>query len=579
MLSYDEIIETQGVKIPFVPAIITPRIEQPIRNNRYESGECATLRRVLTPGDRVLELGAGLGLISTVAAQVAGVRRIVSVEANPELIPLIRETHRLNGVTNVDLRNGIVVPEAGEDAPFYLRRHFWASSMEPHTFPFRKVVSITTLGFGDLIAELDPTVIVCDIEGGELGLFDRADLSRVRAVVLELHPKVYGAEGLARISGALAAKGLGLDPGNRPDSSVQLFLRGARPPAIPSAVTGAASPHAGRDSRPWPVAEPRVLVATCMKDEGPFILEWLAWHRAAGVTDFVVFSNDCTDGTDRLLDRLHAMGEVVHLPNPAVVAGGTAFQPIALAFAERMAEMRAADFFISMDVDEFINVQTGAGRLADLFAATGPFDVLSMTEVNHGANRREHYERGWLKDLFPAHQTSFPGNRRARREVKSIVRLSDRVVKLRNHRPDIDAGPYPPFWLDGSGRFLPVLAADPAENGIDSRGTLGLVRLEHFALRSLASYLVKMYRGDVVVTGKQVSQAYWRLRNRNEETSADWSRLDPAARAYHRDRFESDAGLMALHEAACAAHEARIAALLAEPEFIARRDWALREVW
>ena len=76
-----------------------------------------------------------------------------------------------------------------------------------------------------------------------------------------------------------------------------------------------------------------------MKNEGPFILEWLAWHRAVGVTDVVVFSNDCTDGTDRLLDRLHAMGELVHLPNPATVTGGTAFQPIALAFAERMAEV------------------------------------------------------------------------------------------------------------------------------------------------------------------------------------------------------------------------------------------------
>ncbi len=578
MLSYDEIIETQGVRIPFVPAIITPPIERPMRNNRYEGGECATLRRVLAPGDRVLELGAGLGLISTVAAGVPGVERIVSVEANPDLIPLIRETHRLNGVTKVDLRNAIVAPEAGEDAPFYLRRHFWASSMEPDSFPFRKVVSVARLGLGELIAELDPTVIVCDIEGGELGLFDRADLARVRAVVLELHPKVYGDEGLARIAGALAAKGLALDPGNRPDSSVQLFLRGARPAAAAPA-TAPASPHAGRESRPWPVAGPRVLVATCMKDEGPFILEWLAWHRAAGVTDFVVFSNDCTDGTDRLLDRLHAMGEVVHLPNPAAVSGGTAFQPTALAFAERMAETRAADFFISMDVDEFINVQTGDGRLADLFAATGPFDVLSMTEVNHGANRREHYERGWLKDLFPAHQTSYPGNRRARRGVKSIVRLSDRVAKLRNHRPDLATGPFPPLWLDGSGRFLAGLAADPAENGIDSRGTLDLVRLEHFALRSLASYLVKMYRGDVVVTGKKVSQTYWRLRNRNEETSADYARLDPAARACHRERFEGDAALMALHEAACAAHEARIEALLRLPEFVARRDWALREVW
>ena len=81
MLDYDEVIETQGIRVPFVPAIITPKIERPMRNSRYEGGECATLRRVLRPGDRVLELGAGVGLISTVAAQVPGVERVVSVEA------------------------------------------------------------------------------------------------------------------------------------------------------------------------------------------------------------------------------------------------------------------------------------------------------------------------------------------------------------------------------------------------------------------------------------------------------------------------------------------------------------------
>jgi hypothetical protein len=38
-----------------------------------------------------------------------------------------------------------------------------------------------------------------------------------------------------------------------------------------------------------------------MKNEGPFILEWLAWHRAIGVQDFLIYTNDCTDGTDTFL--------------------------------------------------------------------------------------------------------------------------------------------------------------------------------------------------------------------------------------------------------------------------------------
>ena len=59
-LVYDDIIVTNGIKVPFVPEIITPVIERPMRNGRYETGECKALSDLLQAGDTVLELGAGL---------------------------------------------------------------------------------------------------------------------------------------------------------------------------------------------------------------------------------------------------------------------------------------------------------------------------------------------------------------------------------------------------------------------------------------------------------------------------------------------------------------------------------------
>ena len=53
------------------------------------------------------------------------------------------------------------------------------------------------------------------------------------------------------------------------------------------------------------------------QEEGPFILEWIAYHQMLGITDFLFYSNDCTDGTDALLDGLAQQGHVVHLPNSA----------------------------------------------------------------------------------------------------------------------------------------------------------------------------------------------------------------------------------------------------------------------
>ena len=58
----------------------------------------------------------------------------------------------------------------------------------------------------------------------------------------------------------------------------------------------------------------RVLLVSAVRDEAPHLPEWIAHHRALGVTDFLIFSNDCGDGTDAMLDAMAPLG-VTHLPN------------------------------------------------------------------------------------------------------------------------------------------------------------------------------------------------------------------------------------------------------------------------
>lgn len=586
---YSEVIETNGIKVPFIPDVITPKIERPLRNNRYEGGECAALRDILRPGDRVLELGAGIGLISTVAALAEGVQSVTAVEANPDLIAVIRETHRLNGVASVDLRNGVVVHNAQKKAPFYLRADFWASSMEPDSRPFRKKKHLPCFNIQALVAETRPTVIVCDIEGGEMGLFDDVDLTGVRAMILEMHPKVYGAETVEAISGLFEGQGLIFRQPDKP-SSVRYFERSDQPveaPVPPPPSTApAVSPSAmvinpdlsWMTDKPWNPKQARYLVTTCMKDEGPFILEWLAWHKSIGIQDFVVFSNDCTDGTDALLDRLEEMGELRHLPNPAKIFDSPAFQPFALAYTPHLSEFAKADFYISMDVDEFINVRIGKGKIWELLDHTGPFDALSMSELNHGSNMRENYEPGLVTQNFPRHQRERPGKQRARRGVKTIVRLGDKLKFVRNHRPDLrdDAGLV--TWLDGSGRPTDHFHNDPIENGMDIRDTYDLVALNHFALRSLSSYLVKMFRGDVVVKDKMVSQRYWRQRDRQSDLTINFDRQNVAFKRKYNS-YMKDGKLCDLHDKCCAAHQARINELINIPSFKERRDWIVENVW
>ena len=71
---------------------------------------------------------------------------------------------------------------------FYVRRSFPASSL----FPFKgsKKIRIEADAFQDVVDEIQPDVIACDIEGIEKEVFAGANLSSVHRLVVEVHPQI-----------------------------------------------------------------------------------------------------------------------------------------------------------------------------------------------------------------------------------------------------------------------------------------------------------------------------------------------------------------------------------------------------
>ena len=96
-----------------------------------------------------------------------------------------------------------------------------------------------------------------------------------------------------------------------------------------------------------------------MKDEGPYVLEWLAYHRAIGFTDFLIYTNDCSDGTDLLLDRLQNNGIVTHVRNKVLKRGP---HKSALKYAKDLSLYAGADWVYVCDADEFLNIKIEIGR-------------------------------------------------------------------------------------------------------------------------------------------------------------------------------------------------------------------------
>lgn len=104
---------------------------------------------------------------------------------------------------------------------------------------------------------------------------------------------------------------------------------------------------------------------TCLRDEGPFLIEWLAYHRAIGFDRFIIGANDCTDGSHDMLLRLAEMGEVIYLPFSRDPAGkGPQYQ-----FADLLAatgHIKDGEWLAWLDMDEFLLVHRGDGTVQRL---------------------------------------------------------------------------------------------------------------------------------------------------------------------------------------------------------------------
>ena len=226
----------RGLTLYLPEAALKGNLERALSSGRYEHHEADALLLHLRQGDRLLDLGAGLGFICALAAGVLGEDAVVGVEAGPETVKLARKNLAANGFPGVKIVRGAVVASGEGEVDFGQRPAFWASALKGRQgWPENaEVIRVPARPVGKLLERFRPSVICCDIEGGELEVLAEP-LPGVRLVVVETHPQVYGAEGVKQIAAALAAQGFATAGGAKADTLV--FARG------PEAAT-----HVGRSA-------------------------------------------------------------------------------------------------------------------------------------------------------------------------------------------------------------------------------------------------------------------------------------------------------------------------------------------
>ncbi|MCM2563454.1 glycosyltransferase family 2 protein [Lutimaribacter sp. EGI FJ00015] len=292
---------------------------------------------------------------------------------------------------------------------------------------------------------------------------------------------------------------------------------------------------------------PRTALAACMRNEGIFVLEWLAHHAGFGFDRIVVVTNDCKDGSDALLDRAEEMGLVTHIRQD--VPSGRAPQDAGMDHVLRLCRDDGVTHVLHIDSDEFLLLD---GDLADLHARTEGADVVPIPWRMFGDNGVANWQPG---DLVTERNTrAEPADEPGVTKFKCLFRVASFAAATDHNpvRPLVDdpqvrspdgaALSNASLYQDKSSRFRPHDLACAATTA----------RLNHYAVRSEDLFLMKNDRGDgqgkTGETKYHLGSNWHRVANRNDRRDTSMARHLPAIRT-RLAHWRADPALAALERA------------------------------
>ncbi|WP_170990159.1 FkbM family methyltransferase [Aquamicrobium sp. LC103] len=195
--------------------LISDRLKNSFKAGNYEVNEAKAMIAMLTGGERILELGGGVGVVSSAINKAHRIAAHHVVEADARLIPVMKETHRLNGVSNIEVHNCIVTSDPQQieqgSVRFALAPNYTANSTKTVGIG-RSEVEVPVVSLEKMVQLARPNVLLCDIEGAEVELLRGADLSMFDFALIEIHPPIIHAAGIRTVFDAMHTNGLVYEP-------------------------------------------------------------------------------------------------------------------------------------------------------------------------------------------------------------------------------------------------------------------------------------------------------------------------------------------------------------------------------
>lgn len=240
-----------------------------------------------------------------------------------------------------------------------------------------------------------------------------------------------------------------------------------------------------------------VTAALCsVRDEGPYIVDWVAYMRALGFDHIYLFQNNSLDGTDDLCAALDAAGYITYRDNSDADAAppeqhSFPAQRRALGWAHLLARDAGCDYVFPVDIDEYLELPRDH-RIANLIDRLDAPDAISFAWRVMGSNGAQEFDPAPVTSRFTraAAEDDLGGRGRSFHQVKTLFR-SDLTDRFNVHRPLLDADALTRWRAPDGADVLTLLSSDNGLKEFD----YSYANLRHYHCKSRTEFLVKMFRG------------------------------------------------------------------------------------
>jgi FkbM family methyltransferase len=196
-------ITLDGIIVSTDLAGLSKQVRDGLFKGNYEEPERILVSAALKPGDRVLEIGGGIGFVSLLCAKICGAVNVLTYEANPAMAKMIQHNYALNASAPT-LRSKAITAHDRE-VTFFVNENIISSSLHERKDGHAQTVCADPLD--EVIAEWKPTALVIDVEGAETTILPSSSLNGLKKIIIELHPHIVGEPAIAKLIAYLGTLG------------------------------------------------------------------------------------------------------------------------------------------------------------------------------------------------------------------------------------------------------------------------------------------------------------------------------------------------------------------------------------